>query len=140
MTTLIAAMMSRKAADTEVPIMPPIGVEVLELVLEGAAAASATPIVASTTTVEWPSEKNRPSADRPLALLHQLARDVVDGGDVVGIDRVAQPEAVGEEAGAEQHRMVVERDQRPGPGGDVGGDQQRVERDDPGRADWRHRR
>ena len=28
--------------------------------------------------------------DRPLALLHQLARDVVDGGDVIGVDGVAQ--------------------------------------------------
>ena len=51
-----------------------------------------------------------PERDRPLALLHQLAGGVVDGGDMVGIDGVAQPEAVGEEAGGEQDRMVVEGD------------------------------
>ena len=67
---------------------------------------------------------------RALALLHELAGDVVDGRDVVGVDRMAQPEAVGEEAGAEQHRVVVERDQRPGPGRDVGRDQQRIDGDD----------
>ncbi len=71
-----------------------------------------------------------PERDRPLALLHQLAGGVVDRGDVVGIDRVAQPEAVGQQAGGEQDRMVVERDQRPGPGGDVGGDQHDVDGDD----------
>ena len=61
--------------------------------------------------------------DRPFALLHQLARDIVDGRDVVGIDGVAQAECVGQECGADQHRIVVKRDQRPEPGQDIGDDQ-----------------
>ncbi len=47
-------------------------------------------------------------ADRALAFLHQLAGDVVDGGDMVGIDGVTQAEAVGQQRGAEQHRMLAE--------------------------------
>ena len=46
--------------------------------------------------------------DRPLPVLHELADDIVDGGDVVGVDGVAQPEDVGEEGRAQQHRMTGE--------------------------------
>ena len=66
-------------------------------------------------------------ADRPLALLHQLARDVVDRRDMVGIDRVAKAERVGQERGADQHRIIAERDQRPNPRQNVGGDQHAVD-------------
>ena len=55
-------------------------------------------MVASTTTVECPSEKNSPAADRPLAFLHQLSGDVVDGRDVVRIHGVAEPERVSQKA------------------------------------------
>ena len=75
----------------------------------------AMPSAASTTTVEWPRAEPEADADRALALLHQLAGDVVDGGDVVGVHRVAQAEAVGQQRGAEQHRLVAEGQQRPGP-------------------------
>ena len=68
--------------------------------------------------------------NRPLAGLHQLARHIVDGGDVIGIDRVAQAERVGEQRGAEQHRMVAEGDQRPQPGQQVGRYQNGVNGDD----------
>ena len=44
------------------------------------------------------------SGQRLLAVLHELAGDVVDGRDMVGINRVPQAEAVGQEARAEQHR------------------------------------
>ena len=125
----MVAMRSRKAADIAVPITPPMVWKSSSRSLK-AAAVTATPIDASTTTVEWPSEKIEAGRERALALLHQLARHIVDGGDVVGVDRVAQPEAVGQERGAEQHRIVVERAQRPGPGRHVGGDQQRVDADD----------
>ena len=54
-------MMSRKAAETEVPIMPPTAWKSSSSSLN-AAAVAATPMVASTTTVEWPSEKNKPTA------------------------------------------------------------------------------
>ena len=63
-------------------------------------------------------------ADRPLALLHQLARHVVDRRDMVGIDGVAQTERIGQEGGADQHRIIAKRDQRPNPGQNIGGDQQ----------------
>ena len=39
--------------------------------------------------------EEQPDGDRALTLLHQLARDVVDRGDVVGVDGVPQAEAVG---------------------------------------------
>ena len=50
---------------------------------------------------------------------------------MIGVDRVAQPEAVGQEGGAEQHRIVVEGDQRPAPGRHIDGDQQPIDADDP---------
>jgi len=34
---------------------------------------------------------------RSAALLHEFAGDVVDGGDVIGIDGVARAETVGEQ-------------------------------------------
>jgi hypothetical protein len=71
-------------------------------------------------------------AERPLALLHQLARDIVDGGDVVGVDAVAQAEAVGEQRRAEQQRLVVEHQERPRPGGKIGRHQPSVDADERG--------
>ena len=68
--------------------------------------------------------------DRPLALLHQLARDVVDRRDVVGVHRVAQAERVGEESGADQHRIIAERHQRPNPRQHVRDDQNAIEAGD----------
>src|SRR6266404_1715338 len=51
----------------------------------------------------------------------QLARDIVDGCDVVGIDGVAQAEAIGEKTCPEQHGVVMEGGQRPEPGRRVEG-------------------
>jgi hypothetical protein len=42
--------------------------------------------------------------DWPLAVLHELARGVVDRGDVVRIDGVTETERVGEERGREHDR------------------------------------
>ena len=42
--------------------------------------------------------KHKADGNRALALLHELARDVVDGRNVVGIHRVAQAKAVGRNA------------------------------------------
>jgi len=53
--------------------------------------------------------------DGTLALLHEFARDVVDGGDVVGVYGVAEAKAVGEEGGSEQDGEAVEGDGCPGP-------------------------
>jgi hypothetical protein len=41
--------------------------------------------------------KEEPDSNWPLALLHQFARDIVDRGDVVGIDRIPQPKAASDE-------------------------------------------
>jgi hypothetical protein len=49
--------------------------------------------------VEWPSEKEEPDHDRPLAFLHQLAGDVVDRGDVIRVDRMPQPQTIGDQSG-----------------------------------------
>ena len=46
--------------------------------------------------------KEETDRDGSLAFLHQLARDVVDGRDVIGVHRVAQPEPVGQQRRAEQ--------------------------------------
>ena len=40
-------------------------------------------------------------ADWTLALLHQLAGDVVDRGDMIGVDRVAQAERIGQQRRAQ---------------------------------------
>ena len=45
--------------------------------------------------------EEEPDSDRLLSLLHQLAGHVVDGGNMVGIDRMAKAKAVGQEACAE---------------------------------------
>jgi hypothetical protein len=65
--------------------------------------------------------------DRALAVVHQLADDVIDGGDVVGIDGVPQAEDPGEEGGAEQCGAIGKGEPGPEPGGEIGGDQQRIE-------------
>ena len=55
---------------------------------------------------EWPRENQKPTRQRALAVGHQLARGVVDGADVVGVERVPGAERVGGEpdAGAERLR------------------------------------
>ena len=59
------------------------------------------------TTVEWPSEKKKPDPSGRLPRLHQEPGGVVDGRDVVGIEGVAQPEAVGEATGTCVCRAVA---------------------------------
>src|SRR5215472_8031272 len=59
--------------------------------------------------------KKQSGRDRPFAFLHQLTHDVVDCGDVVGIDGMTQPEHIGKERGAEKCRMGRKRDKGPGP-------------------------
>ena len=85
-------------------------------------------MVSATTIVEWPSEKNSPTPTGRRPFLHELARHIVDRGDVVGVESVPQPEAVGEGGRAEQHRIVVEGDDRPEPCGGVDDEQEDVDR------------
>ncbi len=65
--------------------------------------------------------------DGPLAALHQLAGDVVDRRDMVGIDGVTQAEAVDDEGNAEQPGLGTERDERPDPGANVQKCERRVD-------------
>ncbi len=85
-------------------------------------------------------------ANRPLALLHLGPRDIVDCRDVVGVDGVTQPERIGEKGGADQHRIIMEGDQRPDPRQHIGENQNDVDADDPAtefriliveQSDWR---
>ena len=61
----MVAISNRKAAETEVPITPPMLANPSSR-SRNAAAVTATPIEASTTTVEWPSEKKSPTASGRL--------------------------------------------------------------------------
>ena len=47
-----------------------------------------------------PEREEEADAERPLALLHELARGVVDGRDVVGVEGVAHAQRVGREPDA----------------------------------------
>jgi hypothetical protein len=64
---------------------------------------------------------------RAAAFLHQLADHIVDRRNVVGVDGVPQPENVGEQGGPQQGRLAGESGERPEPGDDIGGDEQRVD-------------
>ena len=89
-------------------------------------------MVRATTIVEWPSEKNSPNSDRAAALLHELARHVVDRRDMVGVERVPEAETVGESRRAEKHRVAMEGSERPKPGRGVEDEQQDIDRHDLG--------
>ncbi len=79
-----------------------------------------------------PEGEEEADGNRPLALLHELARHIVDGGDVVGVHGMTQAEAVGEEGGAEQQRIGAERQQRPEPSQRVRREQQAENPGNPG--------
>ena len=83
----------------------------------------------ATTIVEWPSEKKRPTATGRLPSCISFRVDVVDRGDVVGVHRVTEPEAVGEECGRQQDRVGLGGDQHEAPRPDVEDEQESVEPD-----------
>ena len=58
-----------------------------------------------------------------LPVRHQFAHDIVDGGDVVGVHRVAQSEHPCEQRRAEQRGTVVKDTPGPDPDAGVHGDQ-----------------
>ena len=112
-TRLMTPMTSRNIADTLVPIRPPISWN----------AGMSLMIPAEMRDQDRQRDDDRrvaereeePDGDRALAVLHELARGVVDGGDVVRVDRVAQAEGVGQEGGRQQDRVLERRRQRDGP-------------------------
>ena len=69
----------------------------------------------------------QPDCDRTLAVLHQLAGDVIDRRDMVGIDGMAQPERVGQRCRSEQQRIVAEAEIGPQPDRDIHQYQKRAE-------------
>ena len=77
-----------------------------------------------------PHRKEKADTGRPLAILHQLAGDVVDGCNMVCIHRMSQTEAIGERRRAEQNRLIPEHQQGPNPNSEIGADQQAIHADD----------
>ena len=71
-------------------------------------------------------------SDGALALVHELAGDVVDGGDVVGVHGVTEAEAVGEEGGAEEHGEAMEGNDGPGPRTEIEDGEDGIDREDLG--------
>ena len=67
-----------------------------------------------------PQRKEEADEHRLFAILHQLASDVVDGRDMVGIERVAQAEGVGEGAGSQEQREMAEGDEGDAPDDEIG--------------------
>ena len=67
---------------------------------------------------------------RTLALLHQFARHIVDGGDVIGVDGMAKAKTIGEKSRAKEHRKIAKGDDRPDPCSDVEDSQDNIDRDD----------
>jgi hypothetical protein len=58
---------------------------------------------------------------RSLSILHELASDIVDCCDVVGIDSVSEAEGVSQEGRAEEDRFVTKCENRPCPGAYISG-------------------
>jgi hypothetical protein len=70
--------------------------------------------------------------DGAFAFVHQLAGDVVDGSDVIGVDGMAQAETVSEKGGAEEDWVMVKREDGPGPGPEVEDGEDSVDRENLG--------
>jgi hypothetical protein len=66
-----------------------------------------------------------------FSVLDQLASNVVDRCNVVGIDGVPKTECVSQNSRTDEYRFVMERDNRPNPGPAVHRDQKTVNADNP---------
>jgi hypothetical protein len=55
----------------------------------------------------------------PLSVLHQLASNVIDRRNVVGIDRVPKTKCISKNRSTEKHRFIMKRDNRPNPSAKV---------------------
>jgi hypothetical protein len=75
--------------------------------------------------------KPKTDTDRTPAVLDEFARDIVNGGNVIGIDCVPHAQTIGEECGAEQRRMLATATERPRPGGEISDDQKPIEDGEP---------
>lgn len=70
-----------------------------------------------------PQAKPRAHAHGPLARRNQAPRHEVDGADVVGVERVAQPERVGQDCGGDEGGEEAEYHADGGPDDQVDGDE-----------------
>ena len=66
-------------------------------------------------------------SDGLLALLHELARDVVDRRDVIGIDRMPEAETIGEQSCAQEDRRIAKGDECPRPDSEIGDSEDGIE-------------
>ena len=105
-------MPSRNTAETAVPISPPTALKRAAVERGGGQRDADAGEDHDGGVAEREEEAGR---DGPLVLLHELADDVVDGGDVVGVHRMADAENIGEKRGAQQRRAVREEKPRPSP-------------------------
>ena len=74
--------------------------------------------------------KEKADGYRPLVHLHQLARDIVNGGDVIGINRMAQAKPVDDKSDAKQRGLVPEADEGPYPGTDIKNREKRIDQNE----------
>ena len=124
------AMANRNSAEALVPMMPPTAfIESKRDVSCGRGERNADRQEDHDRRVA--ERKEEADADRALALLHELARDVVDRRDMIGVDRVAQAERIGEQRRSEQDRPIAEGDERPEPDENIAADQHGVDSDQP---------
>ena len=125
---LTSAMTRRNVADTPVPIIPPISLKPSNLAFEHAD-GQRDEQRRRDHDGRMPQREKQADGNRTFGLLHELARDVVDSRDVVGIDGMAKPERIGERCGSQQQRIIAEAREGPGPRRDVDEDEQRAEHD-----------
>ena len=99
-TRFSAAISHRNDADIAVPATPPGGLEPgvgPDDGVEDRARGDRDPGADQQDHARVAEREEEAAADRPLAVGHQLARCVVDRGDVVGVERVAGAERPGRE-------------------------------------------
>ena len=78
--------------------MPPMSLKVWKLPCNATTVSAITAVRRSPDDQRVTKRKEESDRNGAFALLHQLTCDVVDRRDVVGIDGVAQAEAIGEQA------------------------------------------
>jgi hypothetical protein len=75
--------------------------------------------------------KEETDGDRSLALLHQLARHVVDGCNVVRVNCVTKPKTVRQYSGSNEYRLMGKLHKCPNPRRQIGENKNAVNQDDP---------
>ena len=92
--------------DTEAPMRPPIFFISGNLVRDGGGGERDRRSPRHEHDRRVPEREEKADTERLLALLQHEADGVVDRGDVVGVERVPQPEHVRDEAEPDQRRVV----------------------------------